>query len=139
MKVAQSRSRASSTFCSSMSILSPRCLLNMKANIWRWLMKIGMTLHHCAPPRPLSPSFVIRIPSRISSRAGTFKLVFYVPVEYPSAPPEQRFPVVVNYHGGGFTLGTGTDDARWAQSVIETIKAVFVNVDYRLAPEYPFS
>ena len=60
-----------------------------------------------ASPRPPSPSFVIKVPSRISSRPGTFELVFYVPDEYRSAPPEQRFPVVVNYHGGGFTLGTG--------------------------------
>ncbi|KAI9640221.1 hypothetical protein NHQ30_011459 [Ciborinia camelliae] len=50
-----------------------------------------------------------------------------------------RYPVVINYHGGGFTLGTGTDDARWASAVIHTVDAVFISVEYRLAPEYPFS
>ena len=47
-------------------------------------------------------------------------------------------PVVVNFHGGGFTLGTATDDCRWAQCVLEDADAVMVSVSYRLAPEYPF-
>jgi acetyl esterase/lipase len=113
--------------------------LTMKAEIWRWLMTIGMTIHHRAKPRPPAPSFVIKIPSRMSVRRGHFKLVFYVPSAYKTAPKEQRFPVVVNYHGGGFTLGSGTDDARWAQAVMETCQAVVVSVEYRLAPKYPFS
>jgi acetyl esterase/lipase len=111
----------------------------MKATIWRVLMKIGMAFHKYAPPRPAPPSFTIKIPSRISSKPGSFKLVFYVPEEYNSAPIERRFPVVVNFHGGGFTLGTGTDDARWAKSVVEHTKAVLVSIEYRLAPNYPFS
>jgi putative ergosteryl-3beta-O-L-aspartate hydrolase len=111
----------------------------MKAIIWRELMKIGVAFHKQAPPRPAPPSFTIEIPSRISSKLGSFKLVFYVPDEYKSARSEQRFPVVVNFHGGGFTLGTGMDDARWAQLVVENTKAVLVSVEYRLAPKYPFS
>lgn len=102
-------------------------------------MKIGIFIHRHATPRAPSPSFSIEIPSRISSKPGTFKLVFYVPEGYYSAPKEQKFPVVVNYHGGGFVLGTGTDDCRWASAVVESTKAVLVSVEYRLAPEYPFS
>jgi putative ergosteryl-3beta-O-L-aspartate hydrolase len=120
-------------------LLPFRWWLSMMAIIWRELMKIGMAFHKQAPPRPAPPSFTIKIPSRISSKPGSFKLVFYVPDEYKSAPAEQRFPVVVNFHGGGFTLGTGTDDARWASSVVEYTKAVLVSVEYRLAPKYPFS
>ena len=45
---------------------------------------------------------------------------------------------MVNFHGGGFTLGASTDDARFARFVLEKCGAVFVSVDYRLAPEYPF-
>jgi putative ergosteryl-3beta-O-L-aspartate hydrolase len=111
----------------------------MKAIIWRELMKIGMAFHNRAPPRPTPPFLTIKIPSRISSKPGSFKLVLYVPQDYKSTPVEQRFPVVVNFHGGGFTLGTGTDDARWAKSVVEITKAVLVSVEYRLAPKYPFS
>jgi len=45
---------------------------------------------------------------------------------------------VVNFHGGGFTLGKATDDARWCDTVVKQVGAVVVSVGYRLAPEYPF-
>jgi putative ergosteryl-3beta-O-L-aspartate hydrolase len=128
-----------SLFLLEMNFLSFRWGLSMNAMIWRMLMKIGMAFHKLAPPRPAPPSFTIKIPSRISSKPGSFKLVFYLPEEYKSAPVEQRFPVVVNFHGGGFALGTGTDDARWAKSVVGNTNAVLVSVEYRLAPKYPFS
>jgi len=103
-------------------------------------MAIGMKFHHFADPKPPKPNFKIVIPSRLSPRGGTFKLVFYVPESYLSnQEDEYRFPFVINFHGGGFTLGTGTDDARWAATVIHSVEAVFVSVEYRLAPEYPFS
>lgn len=48
------------------------------------------------------------------------------------------YPVVINFHGGGFTLGTAMDDARWCGTVVDELNAVVVSVDYRLAPECPF-
>lgn len=48
------------------------------------------------------------------------------------------YPVVLNFHGGGFTLGSATDDARWCGTVVDECHAVVVSVDYRLAPECPF-
>ena len=48
------------------------------------------------------------------------------------------YPVVVNFHGGGFTLGSSGDDARWCGTVVNECHAVVVSVDYRLAPECPF-
>jgi acetyl esterase/lipase len=111
----------------------------VKATVWRALMAIGMKIHRFAEPKPPSPNFKIQVPSRLSPKGGTFKLVFYVPDSYWTAPEGYRYPVVVNFHGGGFTLGTGTDDARWAATVCNTVDAVLVSVEYRLAPEYPFS
>jgi acetyl esterase/lipase len=102
-------------------------------------MSIGMFFHHRVTPRPPPPSFIVKIPSRLSTKPGSFNLVFYVPEGYHDVPENYRFPVVVNYHGGGFIMGTGTDDARFARSVIDNVKAVLVSVEYRLAPEYPFS
>lgn len=102
-------------------------------------MAIGMKFHHFADPKPPRPNFKIVIPSRLSPRGGKFKLVFYVPQSYLETPDHYRYPVVVNFHGGGFTLGTGTDDARWASTVTSITESVFVSVEYRLAPEYPFS
>ncbi|PBP18113.1 lipase [Diplocarpon rosae] len=111
----------------------------MKAVIWRGLMAVGMKFHHAAHPKPPSPNFKILIPSRLSPVGGQFKLVFYVPESYYTTDEEYRYPVVVNFHGGGFTLGTGTDDARWASAVLKNVNAIFVSVEYRLAPEFPFS
>ena len=48
------------------------------------------------------------------------------------------YPVIINFHGGGFTLGNSHDDARWCATVVNECNAVVVSVDYRLAPEHPF-
>ena len=48
------------------------------------------------------------------------------------------YPLIVNFHGGGFTLGQPGDDARWCNTVVDECHAVVVSVDYRLAPECAF-
>ncbi len=48
------------------------------------------------------------------------------------------YPVVLNFHGGGFTIGSPGDDARWCSTVVNECNAVVISVDYRLAPECPF-
>jgi len=55
-----------------------------------------------------------------------------------SAKLLQAYPVIVNFHGGGFTIGTGLDDVRWCHAVTQQLNAVVISVEYRLAPEYPF-
>ena len=68
------------------------------------------------------------------------KLNFYVPKDWEVQRQlkSKTYPIVVNFHGGGFTLGTAIDDARWAKTVVDEVGAVVVSVDYRLAPEFPF-
>ncbi|EEB96519.1 hypothetical protein MPER_04335, partial [Moniliophthora perniciosa FA553] len=83
-----------------------------------------------------APSRTTSIPSRISSQNGEIPLHFYFPKSYDKE--ERIYPVVINFHGGGFTIGRATDDARWARAVMDYAEAVVVSVDYRLAPEYPF-
>jgi acetyl esterase/lipase len=48
------------------------------------------------------------------------------------------YPVIINFHGGGFTLGSPHDDARWCGTVVTEMNAVVISVDYRRAPEHPF-
>lgn len=114
-----------------------RTWLYVQAVFWRFLMRIGMFLHDLPPPRPPRPLFNRTIKSDVHGH--TFVLHFYCPPEYHQRLREgHRFPVAVNFHGGGFTIGCATDDARWAQTVLNEVGAVFVSVSYRRAPEHPF-
>lgn len=52
--------------------------------------------------------------------------------------PGTRLPVVVYFHGGGWTIGDlDTHDAQ-ARMVAGQSRALVVSVDYRLAPEHPY-
>ncbi|EYE93653.1 alpha/beta hydrolase [Aspergillus ruber CBS 135680] len=120
---------------------SSRWWLFTQAVFWRFLMRIGMFIHDIASPRPPSPSFTRSIPSGDDdSTYGTGAILhFYCPPGYYRSRKEgRRLPVVVNFHGGGFTLGCATDDGRWARCVIHEVGAVVVSVAYRRAPEHPF-
>lgn len=111
--------------------------LRMQARFWRSLMNFAMHFHDLARPRPPKPTF------RRSMSTDTIPvdLYFYLPPSYYETlrqNPEHRFPCVVNFHGGGFSLGSATDDRYWARVVLKETEAVFVSVDYRRAPEHPF-
>lgn len=116
-----------------------RWFLRLKVMVIRALMALGMKIHRNINPKAPQPNFKIVIPSRLSEMAGQFQLVFYVPGGYFKASDDYKYPVVVNFHGGGFALGSATDDARWASVVVKNVDAVFVSVAYRLGPEFPFS
>ncbi|KAI0484997.1 alpha/beta-hydrolase [Xylariaceae sp. FL0804] len=113
--------------------------LRMTAGWWRSLQCIGMSLHGLASPRPPSSNFSRTVTSTISGRKGDFAMQFWLPRGYYKKENNQtRWPAVVNFHGGGFTIGNASDDARFARFVTERANAVFISVDYRLAPEFPF-
>ncbi|EFQ99864.1 hypothetical protein MGYG_02876 [Nannizzia gypsea CBS 118893] len=107
--------------------------------ILRFLMRIGMVLHGFPPPIPPCPSFVRTLPRLDEFDTQRVKLYFYTPKRYAEQKRAgHRYPVVVNFHGGGFCIGRATDDARWARAVVEGADSVVVSVEYRLAPEAPF-
>lgn len=54
----------------------------------------------------------------------------------PSGPGP--FPVHLNFHGGGWVLGGLGSEAAWCRSICNEASIVVVDVDYRLAPKYPF-
>ena len=117
-----------------------RSHLHLQAAWWRILGKIGAWIHDFPAPKPAVPQFtrLVKTTTAGTSGVGTVELKFYVRPDYAERMNGQRFPVVVNFHGGGFTMGTATDDGRWAAVVLEEVQAVFVSVEYRLAPEHPF-
>ena len=97
-----------------------------------------MALHRFARPLPPAYSEKRTIETTLSPHPGSINIYFYMPKGYQQRKAEQKYPLLVHFHGGGFTLGCATDDCRWFGAVLETIDAIIATVDYRLAPEYPF-
>lgn len=48
------------------------------------------------------------------------------------------FPVHLNTHGGGWVLGSLKSEAAWCRSVCDRLPIKVIDVDYRMAPEFPF-
>ncbi|KAJ5761078.1 hypothetical protein N7520_008234 [Penicillium odoratum] len=116
---------------------SSRQWLYFQAIIWRFLMRIGMILHDIAPPRVSKPRFTRTVET--DTQGHSVVIHFYCPPDYEQKRRQgHRFPVCVNFHGGGFTLGCATDDSRWADAVVKEVDAVVASVSYRRAPEHPF-
>jgi len=115
-----------------------RAWLVAQARFWRFLMAIGMDLHGLQWPRARRHSFVKHFPAGPVG-SGSISLYFYVPPDYcKKTRAGHRYPLVVNFHGGGFVTGTPTDDKYWATCVLQNVDCVIVSVGYRLAPEHPF-
>ncbi|KAH8893167.1 hypothetical protein GQ53DRAFT_717788 [Thozetella sp. PMI_491] len=57
----------------------------------------------------------------------------------PSTSPfgEGPYPVYINFHGGGYTLGDLTGDAQLCMLVRNRVGVMAMDVDYRLCPEHP--
>ena len=88
-------------------------------------------------PYPPKPDYTRKIPTNTIP----IELLFYLPPLYTSTlkeDPSHRFPLIVNFHGGGFCLGDARDDRYWARVATKETGAVFVSVNYRRAPEHPF-
>lgn len=98
--------------------------LYIKALIMRFFQTIGRWCDlYLSPPLPPSPSFTIKIPSTISPTSGKIPLLFYTPKAYDlqrrkstnkrtrssssqeilDSAPTKKWPVVINFHGGGYT------------------------------------
>lgn len=100
-------------------------------------MGLGMFFHDFAPPKAPGPAFKRYIPTD----TVPVELLFYLPPTYYRIlqfDDSHKFPLIVNFHGGGFCLGDARDDRYWAKVAMEETDAVFVSVNYRRAPEAPF-
>src|ERR1700710_3070880 len=108
-----------------------RYMLRIKAFVVRTIQSIVVLCDlYLSHPLPSRVSFSRTIPSSVGSTSGSFDILFYTPPGYKPASKE-RFPLLINFHGGGFTLGHAREDARWATSVIDRTSAVVASVNYR--------
>lgn len=67
-------------------------------------------------------------------RAGVARCQLYRPVAAPAGP----LPVIVYFHGGGFTVGSSEDCDFLARKLAFTNDALVVSANYRSAPEFEF-
>jgi len=51
---------------------------------------------------------------------------------------QQRLPLYVNMHGGGFVLGNAEMDDPFMRQIANNANIKIINIDYSLAPEFPF-
>ena len=48
------------------------------------------------------------------------------------------FPLLINFHGGGWVVGDIESTDGFCRSIANTVGCIVISVDYRLAPEHPF-
>lgn len=133
--------------------------LRLKAFLLRTILSLLTNLDlYLSTPLPNRPSFRRRIKATHASIPGSIDLLFYTPPSYkkptnstkssnPSkstnptlqpSNPTQKHSLLINFHGGGFTLGTPQEDARFLTQAISSTGALAVSISYRLAPQHPF-
>jgi acetyl esterase len=56
----------------------------------------------------------------------------------PVAKPQEKLPILIYVHGGGWTLGSITTYDSITRTLANRIPAIVVSIDYRLAPEFPY-
>ncbi|GAW20728.1 hypothetical protein ANO14919_102380 [Xylariales sp. No.14919] len=119
---------------------SPRWLLGAHAFAFRCLASFGFNLGNRSGPSVSSPTETIWLDSTLGEWKGkrTISANVWIPPASSQPPKAEKRPAVINFHGGGFILGSGTDDSRWANSLVNSLGAVVFSVNYRLAPGYPF-
>lgn len=115
---------------------SSRWYLVARAQAIRSAASLGFSIANRTDPPAPSPTREVYFDSTISEWKGRdkIKVEVWVPPRLSVGPRA----AVINLHGGGWILGQGTDDARWAGAVMTNIDAVVFTVNYRLAPSYPF-
>lgn len=115
---------------------SSRWYLSARANAVRYAASLGFSIHNRVDPPAPSPSREIWLDATLSKYPGRQKIK--VEVWNPPRISIGSRAAIINFHGGGWILGQGTDDARWAGAVLSSLDAVVFTINYRLAPSYPF-
>ena len=69
---------------------------------------------------------------------GAIALRMYRPMLPAGTAPPQSLPVLVYYHGGGFTIGDLDTHDTLCRQLANGSGCAVVAVDYRMGPEYRF-
>lgn len=72
--------------------------------------------------------------AKFPARHGDLPIRIYTPTAWSRSPR----PMIVNFHGGGFVLGSARQ-GDWSSGIVAAdLDAIVVSVDYRLAPTHRF-
>jgi acetyl esterase len=74
----------------------------------------------------------------ISGAAGPLRARLFIPAEAHDQPAGARGPLIVYYHGGGWTAGDLDTHDQPCRLLAKTSGARVLSVEYRLAPEHRF-
>lgn len=94
-------------------------------------------LHLTNPSGPLP--YKLLLPSMHSGKTVQV-FIFLPPVTFPTQesgltePTPNSFPVIMDYHGGGFYLGSCLEQAPFCSKLCKELNAIVIGVDYRMAP-----
>jgi acetyl esterase/lipase len=107
--------------------------------------KKKQTATESSPLPPKKPTKKITIPTTISKTPCKINLYIYTTPSNPSTKPNPKttpnppYPVLLNLHGSGFTIGHATHGASWCITILKAHpKAVSISIKYRLALKLPF-
>lgn len=85
-----------------------------------------------APPSPDDPT----VSSKDIAISPSLSARLYLPKPLPSS---QTLPILLNFHGGGFCLGSAFSslDHHYMTKLCSQSKSLIISIEYRLAPEHP--
>ena len=101
---------------------------------------------HSLPPEQARRAYeasagVLEVPAPAMARVDDFTVPADdgtpIPVRLV-APSRERLPVLVYFHGGGFTIGSIATHDTLCRVLAQQAHCTVISVGYRLAPEHPF-
>ncbi|KAF2273729.1 alpha/beta-hydrolase [Westerdykella ornata] len=105
----------------------------------RW---VPLSILHLTSPKGPQP-FVIALPSRKNHSIPIYVFVPPEPVDLGDKElwgpnGEWKVPVVLDFHGGGFIMGSPLEQAPYASMMSRELGAVVLSVSYRIGPFHQF-
>ena len=95
-----------------------------------------IVLKYTSPEGP--HPFVVNLSSRGDYRIPLYVFVPYRSRETGSSHPPPKLPVLIDFHGGGFVLGSCKEQAPWCAKIARELDAIVISVDYRMGPAWQF-
>lgn len=105
---------------------------------------VPLSILHITSPEGPHP-FLLNLPSRKDTVITLYVFVPPAPVDLEgnedwrrAETGEWRVPVVLDFHGGGFIMGSPLEQAPYASMMSRELGAVVISVSYRIGPFHQF-